>query len=78
MTSNDLLKKAISELDNLQSDEIFIVRDLFKGYVWNRAQKNERLRVGILFLNEVVSGILSQRVKIVEKTKTNQQKYQKK
>lgn len=33
---NELLDIAKSELINLKYGEIFLVRDLFKGYEWNR------------------------------------------
>lgn len=78
MTANDLLKNAVAEVGNLQSGEIFIVRDLFKGYAWNREEKNDRMKVGILFLNEATSGVLANVVEVIEKSTANQQKYKKK
>lgn len=78
MSANDLLKEAISETKNLKSGETFIIRDLFKGYIWNREKKNERMKVGILFLNEAESGILRATVAVIEKSAANQQQYQKK
>ena len=35
-TANDLLTRAIDETKHLNHNEIFLVRDLFKGYEWNR------------------------------------------
>ena len=35
-TVNDLLFIAINETKKLNANEIFLVRDLFKGYEWNR------------------------------------------
>ena len=52
-TVNDLLYKAINETKNLNSNEIFLVRDLFKGYEWNRIFRSDRLILGILFFNYV-------------------------
>lgn len=43
------------ELINLKYDEIFLVRDLFKGYDWNRISRSERLLFGTLFLNCIKS-----------------------
>lgn len=77
MNANELLKAAVAEVNNLSSGEIFIVKDLFKGYLWNRENKNERLKVGILFLNEVTSGILADVVGALDKTSAHQQKYKK-
>ena len=34
--ANDLLDRAIEETKHLHINEIFLVRDLFKGYEWNR------------------------------------------
>ena len=33
---NELLNSAIKETENLNQGEVFLVRDLFKGYEWNR------------------------------------------
>lgn len=33
---NELLEEAIKETENLNEGEVFLVKDLFKGYVWNR------------------------------------------
>lgn len=77
MTANDLLKAAVSETGNLSSGEVFIVRDLFKGYLWNREMRNDRLKVGILFLNEATSGSLNGVIEILDKTTAHQQKYKK-
>jgi hypothetical protein len=72
---NELLEEAIKETDNLIDDEVFLVKDLFKGYVWNRIQRKDRLLLGTLFLNHVnkVNGS----IKAIEKTSSNQQKYKK-
>ena len=35
--ANDLLTRAIEETKHLYTNEIFLVRDLFKGYEWNRS-----------------------------------------
>ena len=70
---NDLLDLAIEETKNLHNDEIFIVRDLFKGYEWNRISVSDRLLLGTLFLNYVnTSGTY---LEPIEKTSSGQQKY---
>ncbi len=70
---NDLLALAIEETKNLHNDEIFIVRDLFKGYEWNRISVSDRLLLGTLFLNYVnTSGTYFEPI---EKTSSGQQKY---
>lgn len=41
-----LMKKALNELTNLQSGE-FLLKDLFKGYEWNRLDRNIRLKLSL-------------------------------
>ncbi|WMJ88252.1 single-stranded DNA-binding protein [Anaerocolumna sp. MB42-C2] len=72
---NDLLEEAISETDNLMDGEIFLLKDLFKGYVWNRIAVKDRLLLGTLFLNYVQQGKCY--MYAIEKTSSHQQLYQK-
>ncbi|EGI5429557.1 DUF1413 domain-containing protein [Listeria monocytogenes] len=70
---NELLDIAKSEMENLSPGEIFLLRDLFKGYEWNRISRSDRLLLGTLFLNYIKSidiGIVP-----IEKTSSGQQKY---
>ena len=68
-----LMKKALNELTNLQSGE-FLLKDLFKGYEWNRISRGDRLLLGTLFLNYVNSEHVN--VAPMEKSSSGQQKYQ--
>lgn len=52
---NSLLKTALNEAKNLQEGESFLVKDLFKGYLWNRIPRGDRLLIGSLFLSYVRS-----------------------
>ena len=72
---NRLLDKAINETDNLNDGEVFLAKDLYKGYLWKRIPRRTRLLLGTLFLNYVqkVNGT----IKPIEKTSSNQQRYQK-
>ena len=72
---NKLLDEAIKETDNLNDGDVFLVKDLFKGYFWNGIPRRTRLLLGILFLNHIqkTNGI----IKAIEKTSSNQQRYQK-
>lgn len=72
---NELLETAISELSNIEPGEIFLVRDLFKGYEWNRISISERLLLGTLFLNHI--NTVNNEVTPIEKTSPGQQKYKK-
>lgn len=70
---NDLLSLAIKETENLVDGEIFLLKELFKGYEWNRIPRNERLLLGTLFLN--YANTTKCPIKIIEKTSSGQQKY---
>ncbi|MCR1934352.1 single-stranded DNA-binding protein [Clostridium tepidum] len=72
---NELLEEAIRETENLNDGEVFLVKDLFKGYVWNRIPRKDRLLLGTLFLNRVSK--MKGNIKAIEKTSSNQQKYKK-
>jgi len=70
---NDLLFMAVKETDYLNGGEIFLLRDLFKGYEWNRISRSERLLLGTLFLNYV--NTTKNCIQAIEKTSSGQQRY---
>lgn len=72
---NSLLETAVSETVHVLPGEVFFVRDLFKGYEWNRISRSDRLLLGTLFLNYVNTnqGLITP----VEKASSGQQKYKK-
>lgn len=72
---NRLLDEAIKETEYLNDGEVFLVKDLYKGYFWNRIPRRTRLLLGIFFLNHIqkTNGI----IKPIEKTSSNQQRYRK-
>lgn len=75
MDVNDLLEIAVKETYNLLEGEVFLVKELFKGYEWNRIAVKNRLLLGTLFLNQVHKkefGLVA-----IEKTSSHQQKYKK-
>ena len=72
---NKLLDEAIKETRNLNAGEIFLVRDLFMGYFWNRIPHSDRLLLGTLFLNYVNK--TTGNIQKIEKTSSNQQRYKK-
>lgn len=69
-----LVDYAIKELENIKSGEIFMVRDIWKGYEWNRFGKAERLLVGRLFHDKVMAQN-PPTVKKIEKSPSKQQRY---
>lgn len=72
---NGLLDVAKAELANLQPGEVFLLRDLFKGYEWNRISRSNRLLLGTLFLNYIKIDDIG--VVPIEKTSSGQQRYKK-
>ena len=69
----ELLSRAIEETSELYEDEVFLVRDLFKGYEWKRLRRNEKMRLGAMFFNYVqTTGAYLQPL---DKTSLGQQKY---
>lgn len=48
-----LLDADIEEIKNINKGEVFSVRDLFKGYIWNRIPKNDRIGLGTLFIEYI-------------------------
>ncbi len=51
MDINELLQTAINETALLHGGEDFLLKDLFKGYEWNRIPFKNRLLLGTLLLN---------------------------
>jgi hypothetical protein len=73
---NSLLQLAIKETKNLEKGETFLVRDLFKGYLWNRISRGDRLLLGSLFLSHV-SNHPDSHIQVGEKGVSGQQRYRK-
>ncbi|MDU5524620.1 MAG: single-stranded DNA-binding protein [Clostridioides difficile] len=71
---NSLLKEAIDELKNIHCGEVFLLKELFKGYEWNRLEMNIRLKLGKLFLYEVVTNP-NLNVEVINKNSAYQQMY---
>lgn len=72
---NELLDMAKIEMQNLNQGEVFLLRDLFKGYEWNRISRSDRLLLGTLFLNYIKT--TKSEITAIEKTSSGQQKYTK-
>ena len=65
---------AIQALPDIDRDEPFIVRDLFRGFEWNRIAKGNRTKLGSMFYS-YAQGAGANCVKPVKKTPQNQQIY---
>lgn len=72
-TVNELLESTKAGLSSILPREIFLVRDLFKGYEWNRISRSDRLLLETLFLNYMKSS--NGCIVPIEKTSSGQQKY---
>jgi hypothetical protein len=70
-----LLETALNEAKNLKEGESFLVKDLFKGYLWNRIPKGDRLLLGSLFLSHV--SLTDCQIKVIHKGASGQQMYMK-
>ncbi|MDR0324874.1 MAG: single-stranded DNA-binding protein [Oscillospiraceae bacterium] len=68
---------ALEEFEKINADEIFLVKDLWKGYEWYRKPVVERLQIGRLFYNALMRQTPCP-VDVLEKTDDEQQKYRKK
>lgn len=44
-----MLNYAVSEIDKLADKEVFILRDLYRGYEWNRISRGDCITLGALF-----------------------------
>ena len=73
MDVNELLEQAVKETEEMKAGEVFLVKDLFKGYIWNRIPVKDRLLLGTLFLNHVNK--LKGNLVAVDKTSSHQQRY---
>lgn len=74
----ECFKLAVQEVENLAPGEKFLIKDLFKGYEWNRLAIGDRRSLGSLFLHEVKDGDLQNQITIGVKSSANQQLYIKK
>lgn len=72
---NKLLDEAIKEAEQLNEGEVFLIKDLFKGYLWNRIERKDRHLLGTLFLNQIKK--MNSDIQAIEKTSSNQQRYMK-
>ena len=69
-----IIKQAWQETKNLKEGEVFLLKDLFKGYNWTRIKTETRSSLGRLFLEKVQK---KESVEAIEKTSSHQQQYRK-
>jgi hypothetical protein len=74
---NDLLDMAKESTKDVNKGEIFIVKDLFRGFEWNRIARGNRTKLGSMYL-AYAQNMGSNDIEALDKTPQNQQKYIKK
>lgn len=72
----DLFDLAIRTLADVEPGETFIVRDLFRGFEWNRIDKGNRTKLGSMFYAYAQS-TGANCIEPIKKTPQNQQLYKK-
>lgn len=71
---SDLFEIAIKATEDLSPNEEFIVKDLFRGFEWNRIPKGNRTKLGSQFFTYVNSN-KCENIITLGKTAQNQQRY---
>ncbi|GJM78233.1 DUF1413 domain-containing protein [Cohnella massiliensis] len=72
----ELMKIARETVAELHQDEQFLVKDLFRGFEWNRIAKGDRTKLGSMFFN-YAENEGSALILPLGKTLQNQQMYKK-
>lgn len=71
-TIEELFGLAVNSLKDVQSEEKFLVKDLFRGFEWNRIKVGNRTKLGSMFLNYAKA---QPNIDVLGKTLQNQQIY---
>jgi hypothetical protein len=75
-TLDELFDLAKASTNDVVSDEIFIVKDLFRGFEWNRIHKGNRTKLGSMYFAYAKNEGKNE-IDPLGKTPQNQQMYQK-
>ena len=73
----ELFNTAVSTLKEVESGEVFIVKELFRGFEWNRIPKANRTKLGSMVFAYANGADGSLEIEPLDKTPQNQQKYKK-
>lgn len=73
----ELFDRARDSFSDVTSGESFLVKDLFRGFEWNRIAKGNRTKLRSMFLN-YANYEASEAIDVLGKTPQNQQIYRKK
>lgn len=73
----DLFEIVVKTLDDVNAGEVFIVKELFRGFEWNRIGKGNRTKLGAMVFAYANGDEGSSILEPLDKTPQNQQKYRK-
>ena len=73
---DNLFNDSVNTLSYLHSGEIFTVKQLFRGFDWERISTGNRIKLGSMFFN-YANNNGSSIIKPLGKTPQNQQQYEK-
>lgn len=76
-TLEELFDIVVSTLSDVESGEVFIVKELFRGFEWNRIPKGIRTKLGSMVFTYANGDEGSLLIEPLDKTPQNQQKYKK-
>lgn len=72
----NLFEIAVTTLEDVEAGEIFIVKELFRGFEWNRIAKGNRTKLGSMMYAYAL-GEGAEALEPLDKTPQNQQRYRK-
>lgn len=75
-TLQDLFEISKNTISDLKTNEVFIVKELFRGFEWNRISESSRAQLGSKFFN-YANNDGNSHIEVLDKTLKNQQKYKK-
>ena len=73
----ELFDIVVKNLDDVNAGEVFIVKELFRGFEWNRIRKSNRTKLGSMVFAYANGDEGSAVLEPLYKTPQNQQKYKK-
>lgn len=76
-TLEELYETVIGTLNDVKCGEVFIVKELFRGFEWNRIPKSFRTKLGSMVFSYAKGEEGSLIIEPLDKTPQNQQKYKK-
>ena len=76
-TLNELFNRAVDTLSEVEPGEVFIVKELFRGFEWKRIPIGNRTKLGAMVFAYANSDEGSLLIEPLDKTEKKQQRYKK-